>query len=66
MRHQGFMRHELFGAIVLPGTADYCSMGKDHFALVEEAREARRKLEKDIDSSSVICARCVRAIPLKV
>jgi len=60
------MKHELFGAIVLNGTIDYCARGTDHYALVEEACEARRKLEKDIDSSSVICARCVRAIPLKV
>jgi hypothetical protein len=60
------MKHELLGAIVMPGTIDYCRMGlSDHRALVEECREARRKLEKDVDSSFVICARCVRAIPLK-
>ena len=61
------MRHELLGASVLPGTIDYCSMGlSDHRALVNECREARLKLEKDVDDSWVICSRCIRAISLKV
>ena len=60
------MKHEFLGAEVMPGTVDYCRMGlSDHRALVAECREARKKLEKDVDSSFVICSRCIRAIPLK-
>ena len=61
------MKHRLFGNTIEPGDINYCrATGSDHRGLVEEARNERRRLEKDVDNSSVICARCVRAIPLKV
>jgi len=60
------MRHELFGKKIERGTIDYCAMGGDHRGLVKEARADRIRMEKDVDNSSVICARCVRSIPLKV
>ena len=60
------MKHELFGKKIEIGDIEYCrAAGQDHRGLVEEARRDRIRLEKDVENSSVVCARCVRAIPLR-
>jgi hypothetical protein len=60
------MKQKLFGTAIEPGDIHYCQMGSDHVKLVHEARAERMRLEKDVDNSSVVCARCIRAISLKI
>jgi hypothetical protein len=60
------MKHQLFNTTIELGSIDYCSMGGDHHKLVAEARWDRIKKEKNVDESAVVCARCIRAISLKI
>ncbi|MGA2233973.1 MAG: hypothetical protein ABSG23_00715 [Terriglobales bacterium] len=43
----------------------YCDRGGDHSELVDRARTDRRRLGHNVDESAVMCARCMKAIPLK-
>ena len=44
----------------------YCDRRGDHHELVDRARAERRRLGHNVDESAVLCARCMKAIPLKV
>jgi hypothetical protein len=43
----------------------YCDRGGDHRDLVDHARADRRRLGHNVDESSVLCVRCMKAIALK-
>jgi hypothetical protein len=60
------MKHKLFNTTIEPGDINYCERGGDHRQLVREARVDRMRKEKDVDQSAVVCARCIRAISLKI
>jgi hypothetical protein len=44
----------------------YCDRGGDHCELVICARIDRTRLGHNVDDSAVLCARCMKAIPLRV
>ena len=43
----------------------YCDRGGDHRELVDRARIDRKRLGHNLDESTVLCMRCMKAIPLK-
>jgi hypothetical protein len=43
----------------------YCDRGGDHHELVIRARADRRRLGHNVDESTVLCVRCMKAIALK-